>query len=518
MNERVALYARVSTRQQEQEATIASQIDQVLTYAAQAGYHIAAAHQYVDQAVSGSQLQRGGLDRLRDAVAARELDVLLCVAPDRLARSLGLQLVLLAEFRRAGVAVYFVNQPQLGDDPQAQLLLQLQGAFAEYESTLIRERLQRGRLFHWRAGQVPARAPYGYGYQARTAEAAPAWHVNPATAAVVQQIFSWYAAAGWPLRQIQETLNAQGIPAPQGGYWQRSSLYGIVTQSAYRGMAYVNRAMHPQESIGEPRKHGPGRRQTPQHIARPVEEWIAIPVPAIVSAELWEAAQERLTMNAHFAKRNTHRTYLLSGLLVCQVCGHTMSGRTDCHGTVYYACRYGGKYCPPTVTQHTCTLRGDVIEPLVWQALKDLLLDPQRIQDAWETLQAEVQPPAAEVATWQTRCAALQRQEQRLLDAYQIEVLSLEDLQQRRPTLQREIRALAQRLAQLQPTPSQTLSLERFTQRIQQALQAPDLPTQQEVIRLLMNRIVVSADTMITIEHIIPTEDMCQLCPADSRQ
>ena len=517
MNERVALYARVSTRQQEQEATIASQIDQILAYAMQVGYQITEAQQYVDQAVSGSQLQRGGLDRLRDAVAAREVDVVLCVAPDRLARSLGLQQVLLAEFRRAGVAVYFVNQPQLGDDPPAQLLLQLQGAFAEYESTVIRERLQRGRLFRWRAGQVPARAPYGYRYQVRTAEAAPAWHVDAAQAAVVEQIFQWYASSGWTLRQIEDALNTHGIAAPQGGTWCHSSIHGLLKQSAYRGIAYVNRALHPQASIGESRKHGAGRLQTPRHIARPEEEWIAITVPALIPKELWATAQERLTMNAQLATRNAQRTYLFSGLLVCQVCGHTLSGRTDRTGTLYYACRYGGKHCPPDVVPHSCTVRGDVIEPLVWQALTDLLLEPQRIQHAWEALQTEAQPQPAEVANWHTRHAALLRQEQRLLDAYQTEALSLEDLQQRRPALQREIRSLEHRLAQLQPAPAQVLSLERFTQRIQQAFQAPDMATQQEVIRLLMNRIVVS-ETTITIEHIIPTEDVCQLGTVDGRR
>ena len=132
----VALYARVSTRQQEQEATIESQLSQLLSYAQQQGYRIDPVHQYLDQAVSGAQLNRSGLNRLRDAIAAHAIELLLCAAPDRLARTLGLQLVLLAEFRRAGVTVVFLDHPQLGTDPQSQLLLQIQGAFAEYERDL----------------------------------------------------------------------------------------------------------------------------------------------------------------------------------------------------------------------------------------------------------------------------------------------------------------------------------------------------------------------------------------------
>jgi len=510
----VAVYARVSTRQQEQETTIESQLAQLLSYAQQQGYRIDPTHQYLDQAVSGTQLNRRGLNQLRDAAAAHEIDLLLCATPDRLARTLGLQLVLLEEFRGAGVTVVFLDHPQLGTDPQSQLLLQVQGVFAEYERDLIRARLQRGKLYRLRQGQVPARAPYGYLYQPRTTESAPAWEVLPATAAVVQQIFTWYAEEGWPLRQIQMQLNAQSTPAPQGEGWQHSSLHYILTQSAYRGTVYVNRSTQPPETIGEPRQRGHGRRRAPRRVARPPEEWIAIPVPAIVSPQLWTLAQERLQMNAQFATRNTRRTYLLRGLLECGVCGHILQARTVQGQATYYVCRYGGKYRDPDKPVHTCSVRADFIEPLVWKALTDLLHDPNRMREAWEALHAETQPQSGEVRAWQQRRAQLQQQAQRLLDAYQCGVLSLDELGQRRERLQRELRGLETRLAQVTADPPAQLALDIFTQRISRALQAPDPETQQEVIRLLIERVVIS-DNEITIEHIIPLDDTCQLRTAD---
>jgi site-specific DNA recombinase len=510
----VALYARVSTRQQEQETTIESQLAQLLSYAQQQGYRIDPTHQYLDQAVSGTQLNRRGLNQVRDAAAAHEIDLLLCAAPDRLARTLGLQLVLLEEFRRAGVTVVFLDHPQLGTDPQSQLLLQIQGAFAEYERDLIRARLYRGKLYRLRQGQVPARAPYGYHYQARTAESAPTWEVLPATAAVVQQIFTWYAEDGWTLRQIQAQLNAQGTPAPQGEGWQSSGLHYILTQSAYRGIAYVNRCTQPPETIGEPRQRGHGRRRSPRRVERPPEEWIAIAVPALITPQLWALAQERLQMNAQFAMRNARRTYLLRGLLVCGVCGHILQARTVQGQATYYACRYGGKYRDPDKPIHTCTVRADFIEPLVWRALTDLLRNPTRIRDAWEALHAETQPQSGEVQAWQQRCTQLQQQTQRLLDAYQCGLLTLDELRPRRERLQRELRGLEARLAQVTAHPPIELALDIFTQRITRALQAPDPETQQEVIRLLIERVVIS-DNEITIEHIIPLDDSCQLCTAD---
>ncbi len=514
----VAMYARVSTPQQEQEATIASQIAQLLNYAQQQGYTIAPAHQYIDQAVSGVQFSRSSLDRLRDAVAAREIDVLLCTAPDRLARSLGLQLVLVEECHKAGVKVVFLTQPDLGDDPQSQLLLNVQGVFAEYERSQIRERLERGRLYALRQGQVPAHAPYGYYYQRRTADTAPAWIVQPDVAAVVRQIFTWYAEAGWTLHEIQRQLQAQGTPPPQGERWQRSSIRYILRQSAYQGTAYAHCTAQPSETIGEPRQHGHGRRRVPRKVPRPSEEWIAIPVPPIVAPQLWEAAQERLRMNAQFAARNARRIYLLRGLLVCGTCGHILHACTPTRtGTTYYVCRYGATNRPPDVPAHICSIRADHIEPRVWRALADLLREPTRVRDAWEALHAAAQPEGGEVQAWRERRTHLQQQEQRLIDAYQCGAVELAELRSRREALQRELRNLEARLAQVTTETPASLALDVFTQRITRALQTPDPETQQEVIRLLIERIVVS-DNEITIEHIIPLDDVYRLSTTVSRR
>ncbi len=107
---RAALYARVSTRRQEQEATIESQLDRLTNYARQQAYELPAELQFSDQAVSGKQLARPGLDRLRDAAAAGAFSTLLCLSPDRLARNLGAQQVVLDELRRADVTVIFLDQ------------------------------------------------------------------------------------------------------------------------------------------------------------------------------------------------------------------------------------------------------------------------------------------------------------------------------------------------------------------------------------------------------------------------
>ncbi len=335
---RAAIYARVSTRQQEQDATIESQVAQLVSYAQQQEYELRSEHHFIDQAISGKYLARAGLDRLRDAALISEFEVVLCLSPDRLARRLGAQQVVLDELKRQGIEVLFLNQPSLDDSPQAQLLLNIQGAFAEYERLVISERLRRGKLYRLRQGlAVPSQAPYGYRYQSAQSGQVSRWVVVEAEAIVVKQMFECYTQENITVSQIARQLNQQGVPSPQGKRWNGSTVGRMLRQSAYRGLVYYNHHQNDESSLGQPRRQGQGRMKFARRVPRPVEEWIEIQVPALVDESLWQGTQEQLEMNRRLAKRNSQRTYLLRGLLGCDTCGHTLQGRTQ-KGRVYYFC------------------------------------------------------------------------------------------------------------------------------------------------------------------------------------
>src|SRR3712207_583940 len=107
----------------------------------------------------GPRLDRPGLDALRDAVRDGEVEILGVLAPDRLAHRYAYQALLLEELRRAGCAVAFLSRA-ISDEPGDQLLLQIQGAVAEYERAPLGERFRRGKLQKARAGQfVGVQAP-----------------------------------------------------------------------------------------------------------------------------------------------------------------------------------------------------------------------------------------------------------------------------------------------------------------------------------------------------------------------
>ena len=137
--QRAALYARVSTGLQEKEQTIQSQLAAITHYADEHGLRHVPALTYTDDGYSGTWLDRPALDELRDHAREGRFDVVVVLCPDRLARRYVYQVLLLEELQRAGIGVHFCERP-IGDSPDDQLLLQIQGAIAEYERAKILER------------------------------------------------------------------------------------------------------------------------------------------------------------------------------------------------------------------------------------------------------------------------------------------------------------------------------------------------------------------------------------------
>lgn len=504
---RVVMYARVSSRRQEQERTIESQIAEIETYASRRGLVLGEKERYLDEGVSGSRLARPGLDRLRDEVAQGGIDEIVCLSPDRLARTLAVQQVLLYEMERQQVKVTFLNQPPMSSPEQEKFWQGITGVIAEYEREIIQDRMRRGRLYRLRQGEtVPVQAPYGYRYVADKESRRSQWQIVEDEGAVVEQVFVWYTEADLTLYEIARRLNEQATPSPEGKEWKGTTISRLLQQPAYKGKAYYGRRAADASEIGQMRKIGQGRLRFPRYTLRPFTEWIESSVPALVDESRWQAAQSRIAMNSHFSARNSRRPYLLRGLLVCATCGHTLQGRTQGQ-RITYQCTYGGSRRPPDVPPHRCVVAAPEVESLIWDSLSALLDHPQPIQDAWLSLHPT--PDQSHHSRLQVRQGHLLRRRQRLLDLYETGILSLAEFQERLTPISQELAELETRLAEPVQPPFQ-ISLELFAQRIRSALSSADIPTQQEVLRLLIERIVVS-DEALSVHHIIPTIDSSRL-------
>jgi site-specific DNA recombinase len=317
---RAALYARVSSGRQAQEGSIASQVSALHQRARADRCPVAKRLCFTDDGQSGATLLRPALERLRDQVADGLIERLYVYSPDRLARNFAHQAVLVEEFRRAGVEVVFCNRG-LGESPEDDLLLQIQGVIAEYERAQIRERCRRGKLHAARMGHVSVlgHAPYGYRYIRKQDGGGKArYEIDLEQACVVRQIFAWVAHERLSLSEIGRRLQRQGIRTPSGrACWRKGSVHMILSNPAYQGSAgYGKTRSLPRQPRLRPVRGHPELPRQPYSTTHQGTEPISIEVPALVSVEVFAAAAEQLEENRrrHRLGRSQAR-YLLQGLV-----------------------------------------------------------------------------------------------------------------------------------------------------------------------------------------------------------
>jgi site-specific DNA recombinase len=517
----VALYARVSTGRQEREQTIASQLSALRQWAHDHSHDLRPEHIYCDEGYSGARLDRPALERLRDAAQDGTIALVAVWSPDRLARKYAYQVILLEEFRRVGCEVVFLQHP-LSDDPNDQLLLQIQGAMAEYERALLQERFRRGRLQKIRAGYyLSSKPPYGYRYIPKR-DGVPGYLViEEHEAEIVRTVYHWVVDEQLTVRQLVKRLNHSGWRPRSGkAHWTTSTLHGLLANPIYTGTAYFNRY-----SYRPPRK--PRRPQSPRateascRTLRPREEWIGVSVPALIEEETYQRAQTQLARNSQLSFRHNQRhSYLLRCLLRCGLCGLNMFGRTYSATTTLPALRYyncKGKDLIGSGRTQPCpqrTIKAEELEAVIWTHIVELLSHPTQLLAQFEQFATLGTEPDAQAQADLHRLEAheqrLAREETRLLDAYQTGLLSLAELGPRRQLLTQRRHVLHEQREQHQRLRQQGLhaqavlsDLTQFCNRIRRRLPAVTLAEQQALLQLLIDRSVVGTDT-VEIQHVIP--------------
>ena len=516
----VALYVRVSTNRQHQQETIAQQIACLLEHVAtQPDWHVAEEHVYRDDGYSGAKLNRPGLDRLRDRAAVGAFARVLMTAPDRLARNYVHQMLLLEELAQHGCQVDFLERP-MSNDPHDQLLLQIRGAVAEYERTLIVDRMRRGRQAKIRSGlllpwTVP---PYGYLLDPECPRDPSRLRLDPIKAAVVTQIFAWYTdpQTANTLYGVAKRLTDAQFPTPMGQpRWNASSVRGILRNAAYTGIAHSGKS-HPvpaRQRKSALRPVGPGVSHRPT----PPEDWLPIHVPALISQATFDAAQGRLERNSRTARRNnTTYQYLLRGLVSCGQCHLACTGRTSQSGYSYYFCR--GRTDPlRAALGERCIARyikAPALDTLVWQDLCQVLTHPALITHELQRAQGGAWLPQALQARQRTlreALAQLERQHTRLLDVYLAEVIGREEFERKRHELTQTEQSMRQQVRQIEAQAHQQVDIlalshgiEAFCHRLGPTLDQLPITQRRQLVELLIDRVIVN-DGQVEIRYVVPT-------------
>ena len=498
---RVGIYARVSTEAQEARGTIGSQLAALRQRVSSEGHELVA--EFVDDGLSGTRLDRPGLDALRDAAEAGLIDAAWCLSPDRLARVYAYQVIVLDELARHGVKVFFADAPTMDDDPQTRLLTQVQGVIAEYERAKIAERYRRGKLWRSRSGEVLAwRAPYGYRRIARSAERPAHLEVHEPEAAVVRRIFDDYVAGGYSIREITRRLNTDSVATPTGkAVWGTSTVGRLLTNEAYIGTVYWNKT----EPVPDPR---PGRHN--RQVRRDRAEWIPIGCTPIVADEVFNAAQHVSRDNSKWSPRRARPDeWLLRGLIRCGACGvgvncHRMRGRD---GTVhrYYYCRNhdplraGGE-------DRRCSernIRSDALDAFVFDQVRNALLTPD-VLAAGESAVAGRRPVpddellGAELARIERKLDSADGERRRLADLYQSGLIDLPEMKRRareldgrRSKLTQQRLTLTEQRSSLATDNKLRRRIKAFASTVTAAIDNLDFEGRQQLLRLVVEEVRV---------------------------
>jgi site-specific DNA recombinase len=519
-----AIYARVSSDQQAEANTIGSQVAALRERVCGDGFELEGDMEFIDDGYSGGTLIRPALERLRDTVAGGMVDRLYVHSPDRLARKYAYQAILMEEFKCSRVEVIFLNR-EIGNTPEDELLLHVQGVVAEYERAKIAERSRRGRRHAARRGAVSVlvNAPYGYRYvkkQERGGEAQ--FEILTDEARVVRQIFEWVGGERAGLWEVCRRLQEAGEHTRKGNSrWDRSTVWGILKNPAYKGAAAFGKSRTRTETARQPlrpqRGHPPQPRRPRSRTVMPEQEWITIPVPAIVGPDLFESVQEQLRENRRRAQlRRKGTKFLLQGLICCGECGYALCGNTRgkasggyngyyrCTGTDRY--RFGGnRVCEST------SVRMDLIDSAVWQEVRAVLEDPERLAEEYRRRMDVPSHAGSELGMIQSQLSRLHQGIGRLIDGYAAGLIAKEEFEPRVAAMRERVKKLE---GQAKVVGDEELlqsdlrlivgQLEEFGSRVTHGLDGAEPSIKRDLIRALVKRVEVGKTEVNVVFRVDP--------------
>lgn len=522
----IALYARVSSEQQSEAKTIESQLADLRARITATGGTLSVELEFIDNGYSGATLIRPALERLRDMAAAGGIDQLYVHCPDRLARNYAHQVLLLEEFLRAGVEVIFLNR-EVGQTPEDQLLLQVQGMIAEYERAKIMERSRRGKRHGAQVGKVSvlSTAPYGYRYVSKQEGSGEAhFEILWEEARVVRQVFEWVGRDRCSIGDVCRRLTAAHERTRTGKtVWDRATVWGMLKNPAYKGEAAfgktVQEPLRPRLRAQRGRPLQPKRPYSHQDVSP--DQWMSIPVPALVDAELFAAVAEQLQENrAHARVQQRGARYLLQGLLTCACCGYAYYGKPISpsgrkhheRSYAYYRCigsdayRFGGvRLCSNK------QLRTDLVEEAVWEEVCRLLARPERLEQEYRRRFLQEKQTPDELSQIEARMGRVRQGIVRLIDSYAEGLIDKDEFEPRVTRLRERLTAMEEQAQQIKDATGLERELtlllgrlEAFTERVKNGLLDADWLTRREIIRALVKRVEVDQEQVRVIFRVNP--------------
>lgn len=464
---RAAIYIRVSTEDQVKHGySLAEQREACYRRAVSLG--AITIKEFTDEGVSGATLDRPGLNALREAVRAGQIDVLVVRDPDRLSRRLAHQLLLTEEFEKAGVRLEFLDFTWQ-DTPEGRMFYAIRGAIAEFEKEKIRERMIRGKTQKAKQGGIPIGFyNYGYTYDPETDTVS----ILEDEAQIVRNIFNWFVYEDIGTNGIAKRLNSIGVPTrKRKGQWHRMVVHQILSNPVYTGQWLY--------------------------------KGITVPVPPIVSPDLWQKTQDKLKEARRLWAGGRKQEYLLSGLVTCADCGNTMTGvYANWWGEKLR--RYTCRKTQPTAKNPGCSpskmLLAEPLEQLVWVQVCSWLQDPEKLARAALENWPQAEEIKKELGWIERHIEEVERGRSVILDALASGLVELDEkvkvrlveLKGRKEKLEQRQKELRQALQEAEITEQRLRELRVLAEHVLSRLDDLDFASKKALVRALVAQVIVS--------------------------
>jgi site-specific DNA recombinase len=464
---RAILYARVSTEEQAKKGySLAQQLEALREHAAREGHEVL--EEVVDAGQSGASLERPGMDRVRDLVAARGVSVVLALDRDRFAREPAYHYLMRREFEEHGCTLRSLNDRGDGS-PEGELTDGILDQLAKYERAKVVERTRRGKRKKVLQGKILATHTADYGFQFNAAR--DGYEVDEEKMALVKRIFRWIVVEGWSIRRVRKALDDLGVEPPgshmnKSGLWNEWQIRRMLRNDAYKphpfeeieslvtpevaanldpeksyGIWWWGKERHRMRQTSEQKPGGKVYKKVTRSVPLPSEEWVAVPVPDAGVPKAWvDAAREALEKNERPSFSSGRFWELSGGIVRCGCCGWATATTTVSSKGLYYRCRkriaYGQDIC--AMKKH---LRADLIEPLVWEGVSEILAEPERLKRGLQKMLAREKEVSAvdhegEMHIWQEKLSEVRRKRTNFQELAAEGLMTKEELRSKLDTLE----------------------------------------------------------------------------------
>ena len=347
---RAAIYSRFSTDRQT-ESSIADQVRVCTEHAQKEGWTVT--HHFEDQAISGAAIgNRPGCVAMLEAAKARAFDVLLVMDTSRLSRSSADLSKIADRMVFMGLRILAVQEPGADTAKEGwEIYFGLSGLMGQQFRKMTSKKTHTALESRAKAGRPTGGRAFGYTSQNE---------LIPQEAAIATEIFERFAG-GESMRAIAQDLNGRGAPTPRRDKWYVSAIHALLHNERYLGRLTWNKSTWRKDP--DTGKRSRSEREASEHVTAVREDL------RIASNETWARvrARDSLTTGHH----NARPKYALSGLLLCDSCGRSM---TLCGGSNSRG--YGSqRYVCPSYWEHLgCSNDMGVSRAVA----EELLIEPMR--------------------------------------------------------------------------------------------------------------------------------------------